>query len=81
MHIYIYIYIIEWKMVEVLKIYIYKMIFNNTLNFKARGFQFAQLVKSLIWLYKRFGVQSPPTPKTDWRLDLMIKNYYQEWTP
>ena len=40
MHIYIYIlYIIEWKMVEVPKyiyIYKYKMIFNNTLNFKAQ---------------------------------------------
>ena len=35
MHIYIYIYIIEWKMVEVPK-NIYKMIFNNTLNFKAQ---------------------------------------------
>ena len=28
--------IIEWKMVEVPNIYIYKMIFNNTLNFKAQ---------------------------------------------
>ena len=36
MHIYIYIYIIEWKMVEVPNIYIYIMIFNNTLNFKAQ---------------------------------------------
>ena len=36
MHIYIYIYIIEWNMVEVPKKYIYKMIFNNTLNFKAQ---------------------------------------------
>ena len=40
MHIYIYIYvcIIEWKMMEVPKIYIYiyKMIFNNILNFKAQ---------------------------------------------
>ena len=34
-YIYIYIYIIEWKMVEVTK-YIYIMIFNNTLNFKAQ---------------------------------------------
>ena len=36
MHIYIYIYIIEWKMVEILNIYIYKIIFNNTLNFKVQ---------------------------------------------
>ena len=33
-YIYIYIYIIEWKIVGVPK-NIYKMIFNNTLNFKA----------------------------------------------
>ena len=34
----IYIYIIEWKMVEILNIYIYiyKIIFNNTLNFKVQ---------------------------------------------
>ena len=40
MHIYIYVCIIEWKMMEVPKIYIYiyiyKMIFNNILNFKAQ---------------------------------------------
>ena len=30
------IYIIEWKMVEILNIYIYKIIFNNTLNFKVQ---------------------------------------------
>ena len=39
MDIYIYIYKIDWKMVEVPKyiyIYIYIMIFNNTLNFKAQ---------------------------------------------
>ena len=30
-----------------------------------------------IWLNKRSEVQSPPTPKTDWYLDLIIKNYYQ----
>ena len=33
--IYIYIYIIEWKMVEIPKKK-YQMIFNNTLNFKAQ---------------------------------------------
>ena len=32
----IYIYIIEWKMVEVPNIYIYIMILNNTLKFKAQ---------------------------------------------
>ena len=32
----IYIYIIEWKMIEVPKKCIYKMIFNNTLNFKVQ---------------------------------------------
>ena len=31
-----------------------------------------KLIK-LWWLYKRFEVQSPPTPKTDWYLGLMIK--------
>ena len=39
MCVYIYIYKIEWKIVEVPKyiyIYIYKMIFNNTLNFEAQ---------------------------------------------
>ena len=34
-HTYIYIYKIEWKMVEVPK-NIYKLIFNNTLNFMAQ---------------------------------------------
>ena len=29
---------------------------------------------------KRFGVQSPPTPRTYWNLGLMIKNYRQEQT-
>ena len=32
-------------------------------------------------LNKRFGIQSLPTPKTDWFLDLMIKNYHQERMP
>ena len=41
---------------------------------------------AIVWLFflvrvKRFGVQSPPTPKTDWCFGLMIKSYYQEWTP
>ena len=33
-------------------------------------------LESLYWLNKRFNVQSPPTPKTDRCLSLMIKSYH-----
>ena len=31
-------------------------------------------------MYKRYGVQSPPIPKTNWCLGLIIKTYHQEQT-
>ena len=38
-------------------------------------FQLTQLIKFLM-VKKEIGVQTPPTQKTKWRLNLMIKSYY-----